>query len=582
MRRSFDEKSKISFKIPPYFLFETAQKPVFNTDLYTQQIPFKMLNRLPQLFLYILLLTSPAFSQSSSNFIDKLKDAADQYQLDQTDPLEQFESYFKKGQYEKLQNYAANIEQQASSQNDALLVHWAIHWKNKAIALNPQASKRAVKAALKALENEVDLLENADLDELKIVNLDLMEKAASLIGKNQLARKYRRQIDVTLLKMAERPAPLSVEPIADNTTSTPETVLLKPATISPDKANGAFDKLLRKNKLLGRKLMEQEEEIDQLSEEQMKGQLIIAQQRIILDSLSFESVLDSLVITQTKMALSEKEAQVRLQQSRNNFFIALALIIAIIALGLYSRYTSIKHYSQILEEKNTLIAQEKERSEELLLNILPAAIADELKLKGAATARKYESVSVLFADFKDFSKLIKKFSPENLIAELNYCFSAFDHIIGHYGLEKIKTIGDAYMCAGGLPTPDSAHPIGMVNAALEMQQFLEDRKMERAAQGLPYFEARIGIHTGPIIAGVVGLKKFAYDIWGDTVNIAARLESKSETGKVNISGTTFELINREFHCQYRGKIPAKNVGELDMYYVSAGNGKRKAASGDIN
>jgi adenylate cyclase len=248
--------------------------------------------------------------------------------------------------------------------------------------------------------------------------------------------------------------------------------------------------------------------------------------------------------------------------------LTIAALIAIVAIGLYLRYTGIRQHNAVLEGKNQLIQEEKKRSEDLLLNILPAAIADELKMSGAAIPRRYQTVSVLFADFKDFSKKIEDFSPDELIAELDFCFSAFDTIIEEYGLEKIKTIGDAYMCAGGLPTPDNQHPVRMIQAARDMQAFLEERKEERAAKEQPFFEARIGIHTGPIIAGVVGLKKFAYDIWGDTVNIASRLESNSEPGRINVSESTYQLVRNEFPCEYRGKIPTKNIGELDMYFVN--------------
>jgi class 3 adenylate cyclase len=213
------------------------------------------------------------------------------------------------------------------------------------------------------------------------------------------------------------------------------------------------------------------------------------------------------------------------------------------------------------------ISKEKKRSDELLLNILPEETAEELKETGTAKAKSFDSVSVMFTDFKNFTQASEKLSPEELVKEINHCYSEFDKIITRFGIEKIKTIGDAYMCAGGLPVPNHTHAEDVVKAGLEMQQFIQKNKEERLAKNLPYFELRLGIHSGPVVAGIVGIKKFAYDIWGDTVNTAARMESSGEIGKVNISGTTYQLIKEKFKCEHRGKIQAKNKGEIDMYFV---------------
>ena len=153
------------------------------------------------------------------------------------------------------------------------------------------------------------------------------------------------------------------------------------------------------------------------------------------------------------------------------------------------------------------------------------------------------------------------------MSELDTAFRAFDSIIAKYNLEKIKTIGDAYMCAGGLPNGGGSQLRDMVNAAREMQQWLTEWNEQKHAEGLPRFEARIGIHRGPVVAGVVGSKKFAFDIWGDTVNIAARVEQAGEGGKINISGNVYEIVKNYVPCKYRGKIAAKNKGEIDMYFV---------------
>jgi class 3 adenylate cyclase len=212
---------------------------------------------------------------------------------------------------------------------------------------------------------------------------------------------------------------------------------------------------------------------------------------------------------------------------------------------------------------------EKRRSEQLLLNILPVVVADELKDRGKVEPVNYESVSVLFTDFKGFTELSEQLTPKQLVDELDYCFSYFDEVIEKHNLEKLKTIGDSYMAVGGIPNVNSTHAIDAVLAALEIQAFIEQRKEQHMRNNTPYWEMRIGIHSGSLIAGVIGQKKFAYDVWGDTVNTASRMESSGVPGKINISQSTFELIKDFFVCNYRGKLPAKNKGDLDMYLVKS-------------
>lgn len=235
--------------------------------------------------------------------------------------------------------------------------------------------------------------------------------------------------------------------------------------------------------------------------------------------------------------------------------------------GFIGGFAVVLLFAGVFLKQRMRISKEKKRSEELLLNILPEETADELKATGSAKTKSYESVSVLFTDFKNFTQASEILSPEELVSEINHCYSEFDKIVTKYGIEKIKTIGDAYMCAGGLPVKNNTHPVDVVKAGLEMQQFIEVNKKERQEKGLPFFELRLGVHTGPVVAGVVGTKKFAYDIWGDTVNTASRMESSGEIGKVNISGDTYNLIKDVFVCEHRGKVKAKNKGEIDMYFV---------------
>lgn len=213
------------------------------------------------------------------------------------------------------------------------------------------------------------------------------------------------------------------------------------------------------------------------------------------------------------------------------------------------------------------IRKEKRRSDELLLNILPAETAEELKTNGTAEAKYMESVTVIFTDFKDFTANSERLGPRELVAEINEYFASFDRIMEKHGVEKIKTIGDSYMAAGGLPTTNSTHPIDVVMAAFEIKEFMTEINQRKSAEGKLFFEIRIGIHTGPVVAGIVGIHKFQYDIWGDTVNTASRLENAAEPGMINISAATYDLVKERFTCIHRGNIEVKGKGEVAMYYV---------------
>ncbi|MFA5781063.1 MAG: adenylate/guanylate cyclase domain-containing protein [Bacteroidales bacterium] len=227
----------------------------------------------------------------------------------------------------------------------------------------------------------------------------------------------------------------------------------------------------------------------------------------------------------------------------------------------------VKERTNEINNQKKELEKEKEKSDKLLLNILPFKIAQELKADGSAKAKFFDQVTVMFSDFKDFTVIAQQLEPQELVSELNRCFVFFDDVCVRHNIEKIKTVGDSYMCAGGLPIKNKTNPIDMVLAAFEIRDFINRLKKEQSDKRRTLWKIRIGIHTGKIISGVVGKKKFAYDIWGDTVNTASRLEQSGLPNKINISGLTYELVKDFFECTYRGKVPVKHKGEIDMYFA---------------
>jgi adenylate cyclase len=269
-----------------------------------------------------------------------------------------------------------------------------------------------------------------------------------------------------------------------------------------------------------------------------------------------ERKLQATQVTLQQAQLDLKDRALESQKTQRLFFIAGMVLFALLSFFIFRNYRN-------QQKSNRLIQVEKQKSDDLLRNILPDEVADELKEKGAAQARQYDAVTVLFTDFVDFTRVSESLSPGQLVGELHDCFKAFDAIMERYGLEKIKTIGDAYMAVSGLPVPDAQHARKAALAALDILKYIRRRR----AADPDSFQIRIGLHSGPVVAGIVGVKKFAYDIWGDTVNTAARMETGSEPGRINISGATYTLLKKEFDCEYRGKISAKNKGEIDMYFL---------------
>jgi len=276
---------------------------------------------------------------------------------------------------------------------------------------------------------------------------------------------------------------------------------------------------------------------------------------------------DSLLQEEEKLKVQiAHEVEVRKKNRTKNIFVLSALFLLIGAVALYSRIIYIRRAKRAIET-------EKDRSDKLLLNILPTEIADELKEKGRADARHFDKVSILFTDFKEFTQKSEKLSAQELVGEINICFEAFDGICEKYGIEKIKTIGDSYMAVGGLPVPTDDSIKNTILAGLEMVEFMTNRKQEQEARGNICFEMRVGIHTGPVVAGIVGVTKFQYDIWGDTVNTASRMENSGEEGKVNISRSTYEMIKEDptLKFQSRGKVEAKGKGDIEMWFVEKGS-----------
>lgn len=279
-------------------------------------------------------------------------------------------------------------------------------------------------------------------------------------------------------------------------------------------------------------------------------------------------LLNTLAFAICKYSFTTMHPFLFMSNGENQFVINHVAMFVIIFFIVFYLKTEIERHERELESWNKLMEKEKIKSDNLLLNLLPFEIAEELKMKGSAKATFFDSVTVMFTDFHNFTQISQQMNPEELLEIINFYFSTFDSIISKYDLEKIKTIGDSYMCAGGLPKVNTTHPLDSMSAAIEIMNFVLTYNAERTALNLPYFDLRIGMHTGPVIAGIVGKKKFTYDIWGDTVNVASRMESCSEEGKINISGSLYEMVKNHFKFTYRGKIEAKHKGMIDMYFVN--------------
>ncbi len=282
------------------------------------------------------------------------------------------------------------------------------------------------------------------------------------------------------------------------------------------------------------------------------------------DSINNIGAVQEMARIRTDNEIANKQAEIDLmeQQKKTQQVIGIATAVAlisiiVIAIGLYRR-------NRYISKTRRIIEKERNRSDKLLRNILPEETAEELKNAGKVRSKKFDSVSVLFADIVGFTKISESLTPEDLVEKVDNYFSKFDEFTEKYSLEKIKTMGDCYMCAAGLPFASKDHATNIIMVGFEMIAYMEEMRMKN--EELRNFHLRIGVNSGPVVAGVVGSKKFSYDIWGDTVNIASRMESSSEMDRINISANTYELIKDDFECEYRGEIEVKNKGTMRMYY----------------
>jgi class 3 adenylate cyclase len=317
-------------------------------------------------------------------------------------------------------------------------------------------------------------------------------------------------------------------------------------------------------------------EVDSTQSEMVKKDSAIAEKESeikaaesAIDSLTTEQLKSQLAIKDLEIANHQKELQIQEDRNRRNFLLFVAALSLLLVVFVAWAYIVKRKGVRVLSQKNRQIVEEKQKSEKLLLNILPETIAHELKEHGKTRPQRHENATVMFTDFEGFTKFSEKHSPEDLVHLVDHYFQAFDQVMHKYHIEKIKTIGDAYMCVAGIPESKENHAALMIQAAFEFREIVQQVAEEKQKSGQPFLQMRIGIHSGPLVAGVVGTKKFAYDVWGDSVNIAARMEQHSVAGSINVSESVYLQTKDLFDFEYRGEMEAKNKGKMKMYFVKA-------------
>jgi adenylate cyclase len=427
--------------------------------------------------------------------------------------------------------------------------------------LETTAPQRALSYAQQALA----LGQNLKAPKVQGMALLQLSRIEDILGNRGKSRRYRRQAEAQLrsvdlmaelkrLETQKAKAEDMAESRAAEVASTQEEVNQLSLESRQKQDRLARQGLLieRKNSLLGQ-----------------KDELLVQKDSILTQhELALRFQQDQIKILEQEKAL--QAAEVEYERTVRNALLAGAGLLLLLAGLLWRLIANKQRANRELARKNAQLDAARKRSDELLLNILPSELVDELKIQGITRTRHHEDVTIMFTDFRDFTKISEKLSPTDLVQEIDYCFRHFDHIIGKYpSIEKIKTIGDAYLCAGGLPEAHPHHAREVVAAALEIRDFIQELEQQRRREGKLWFQIRIGVHTGPVVAGVVGATKFAYDIWGDTVNTAARLESASEPGQVNISDATYQRVKDFFQCQHRGEISTKNKADMNMYFVES-------------
>ncbi len=446
-------------------------------------------------------------------------------------------NFYRQGDYAKSMNLTHEIILKSNKSKYFLLTSKTISLQAKIfyIQKNKNAKSRF------ELSNSI-LVKNDITDKpLMLENYSYLKLIANLSGNASLVKKF----DDKILQLK------------GNIVNGKEVNTL----IELDKEKAAKIKLQLLTNEMQEELTLNASKLDLLTQDQLKSKLIMEAQENQILYVEYSDSLNSERLKIQELSISDANSR------RNIFAIGFAFMALLLGGSLYL-YSKLKMNSTLLLEKNIIIEIERDKSESLLLNILPVHIVDELKENGFSKAQNYNKVCVGFLDFVSFSKISEQNDPQIVLDDLNTCFKAFDEIITKYQLEKIKTIGDCYMYAGGLSESNEGDNIDkMVRASKEMIFWLYDWNLTRAKNMLITYQARVGLHSGPVAAGVVGIKKFLYDIWGDTVNIAARMEQNSEANRINVSELIFQSVKHNHKCEYRGGIDAKNKGLMKMYFI---------------